>query len=431
MLRGKTGGAVALGWIFVLVISLLGASAHAADDEAAGDPELPWLDNPWYKVHLNVRARIELADINGSRNSEAYTLRTRAGLEAKPYYGFSAMAELENTYSPASDQYFDGASNNDGKSVIADPENTELNRLWGQYETHSLFGAPVRVKAKAYRQRIVFDDARFIGNVIWRQNEQTFDAALGESDFGVDDLTAQYAYLWDIRRIWGDKGSSPSTQDFSSNSHLARLHYAGLEDHEFTVFAYLLDFRNDSPGNSSNSYGARAVGSFPLGSDDRLGFDYVASYAWQTEARKNPEHYDAHYLWLTGHLRIQEIGRFGVGYEMLGSDGGDQQFVTPLATAHKFNGFADAFLDNGGPRGLQDLFVTVQPALPWQLAARFSYHEYFRADGGGDLGREVDAVISRPIGRHLLALFKGAWFDGSSQGPEDRWRLVFELNFDY
>lgn len=134
-----------------------------AEAEAVGDPDLPWLDNRWYKINLDVRARIELADIDGFGNSEAYTLRTRVGLEAKPYYGFSALAELENTWSPASGDYFDGASTPNGKSVIADPENTELNRIWAQYAEHKFLGTSVSIKAKGGIQRIIFDDARFIG----------------------------------------------------------------------------------------------------------------------------------------------------------------------------------------------------------------------------------------------------------------------------
>jgi hypothetical protein len=33
-----------------------------------------------------------------------------------------------------------------------------------------------------------------------------------------------------------------------------------------------------------------------------------------------------------------------VGYELLGSDNGEYGFATPLATLHKFNGWADQFL---------------------------------------------------------------------------------------
>ncbi len=410
------------------ILALAGAASAQPEAEAVGDPDLPWLDNAWYKFHLNVRARIEIADIDGFQNSEAYTLRTRAGVELKPWQGWSALAELEGTWSPWDDQYFDGASNPNGKSVVADPENVELNRAWGQYARKDLFGLPVRTKVKGGRQRIIFDDSRFVGNVGWRQNEQTFDAALGESDFGVDGLEAQYAYLWDIRRIFGNQGPTAASRDFSSDSHLARAHYT-MENHEFTAFGYFLDFKNDSPGNSSNTWGVRAVGSFPLSEELALG--YSASYAFQQDAKENPADYDAHYVWANLDLKWDGLGLVGVTWEQLGSDDGDGRVVTPLSTAHKFNGFADAFLDNGGPRGLRNLVVTVAPALPWKFKGKIAYHEFWRDDGGGHLGREIDAVFSRPFNRYLSGLVKFGYFDGKSQGPADRWRLTFDLNFKY
>jgi hypothetical protein len=393
-------------------------------------PDLPWLDNEWYKVHLDARARIGLANIDGFAGSQAYTLRTRAGLGSKPWHGLSAFAELENTWSLADDEYFDGVSSRTGKSIIADPGNTELNRAWAQYESAALFGSPVSAKAKGGLQRIIFDDARFIGNVGWRQNEQTFRAAFGQSNLGVDALSAQYAYLWYIQRIFGDKGPTAATRDFDSDSHLARVSYTGIAGHELTAFTYLLDFQNDSPTNSANSYGLRAAGSFGLG--EKLALGYSASYAYQTDAASNPLDYEAHYAWAHLDLGQQGLGVVGVTYELLGSDDGNAVFVTPLATAHKFNGYADVFLNNGGPQGLQDLYLSVAPALPWMLKGQLDYHEFWQAEGGDHLGREVDVVLGRPINRTLSVLSKWAWFDGDdAQAPADRWRISFELEFKY
>ena len=106
-------------------------------------------------------------------------------------------------------------------------------------------------------------------------------------------------------------------------------------------------------------------------------------------------------------------------------------FGTPLATAHKFNGFADAFLNNGGARGLRDLAFTVAPELPWKFKGKLIYHEFWRDDGGGRLGGEFDAVVSRPFNKYLSGLAKFSVFDGTSKGPSDRWRLVFDLTFKY
>ncbi len=135
-------------------------------------------------------------------------------------------------------------------------------------------------------------------------------------------------------------------------------------------------------------------------------FDYSGSYAFQTDANDNPRDYNSHYLWSETVFTWKPVGRLGVGFEMLGSDHGDSGFVTPLTTVHKFNGFADAFLDNGGRNGLQDLFVTLAPRLPFGLAGKLIYHHIWADHGGDSLGNEIDGVISKKLGYGVSVLAK-------------------------
>jgi hypothetical protein len=55
------------------------------------------------------------------------------------------------------------------RDVVADPEGTEVNQVWVGYEKYD-------TNVKFGRQTFTLDNHRFIGNVIWRQNEQTYDA---------------------------------------------------------------------------------------------------------------------------------------------------------------------------------------------------------------------------------------------------------------
>jgi hypothetical protein len=412
-------------WVVWIGLGLLGSLVASATYAEESVNPLPWLDNDIYKVSIDMRGRIELADMNGLQNSEAYTVRTRLGLGFKPWNGFSAFAELENTTSAEKDSYFDGASAPDGKTVIADPQNTELNRAFGQYENADW----ADLKIKGGRQRIIFDDARFIGNVGWRQNEQTYDAGLIKSSLGIEGLTTEYAYLWNIQRIFGDKGPTPATQDFTSESHLLRAHYTGIDNLKLTAFAYLLDFGSDSPVNSANSYGVRVAGNVDL--SDEMYLKYVGSYAFQKDEADNPVSYDAHYVLAEGTLGTKKLGAFTTGYELLGSDNGDARFVTPLATGHKHNGWADAFLNNGGVRGLQDLYFAVAPKLPMKLKGKLVYHRFWSHEHSSNLGYEIDGVVSRKLNKYVTALTKFAYFDGTNKGPADRWRLWFQLTLKY
>jgi len=381
------------------------------------------LDNEFYKLHVNARVRVELVDFDGLDASQAYTVRTRLGVETKPFYGLSFYVEGENVFSFAESRYFDTVETPTGQSPIADPEKTEVNQLFAQYQKENLLDLDL----KGGRQRIKLDDERFVGNVGWRQNEQTYDAARIAVSPGVDGLTTAYGYIWDVRRIFGNQGP-PSQRDFDSRSHFVRIAYDKIEGAKIVVFAYLFDFDN-SPRNSSNSYGFRVTGQLSL--SEPLSLKYAASYAVQRDAASNPVNYTAHYVAVEAALDLSDVGAMAGGYELLGSDDGRARFVTPLATAHKFNGWADAFLDNGGTNGLQDLYFSASPKLPWGIEGKLIYHRFWSDEGRDSLGGEIDIVVSKQINRYVQILSKGAWFNGSSEGPVDRWRYSLEANLVY
>jgi len=388
------------------------------------------LDNDYYEIHLDMRFRIEIAEDEGLEQSQAPTLRTRLGIETRPYQGFSAFAEMENNVSFCDSCYFDGTEPATGQTPIADTEFTELNRAFGKYENkgdHPL-------TAIVGRQRINLDDQRFIGAVGWRQNEQTFDSVYAHSTWGIEGLDTSYAYLWEIKRIFADKGP-PEKRDFDSKSHIIHASYQFKKGPTLTFFTYLLDLRSASPSSalfSSNSYGFRAMGSHEISDNWKL--DYLGSYAYQTQAGDNPVDYGAHYVWVSGLLRYEPVGRVGLGYELLGSDR-TARFVTPLATLHKFNGFADVWLDNGGVGGLQDLFVTISPRIPWKLEGKLVYHHFWSAANGAGLGNEIDGVLSRPLGYGFSVLTKGAYYASSaasrSIGRRSIWRWTFDVMYEF
>ena len=122
-------------------------------------------------------------------------------------------------------------------SVVADPENIELNRLQLQYK-----GKAVTVTVG--RQRINLDDQRFVGAVGWRQNEQTFDAARIEAKIGPVSLDGTYAISQ--RTIWGYEGEGRTAfdGDFVFLGAGAKLGPVQLK-----AFAYLLDYdAKEQPG---------------------------------------------------------------------------------------------------------------------------------------------------------------------------------------
>jgi len=172
-----------LGFAAGLAATLLATPAFADD---IGAP-IPIGDGVTLDPILAARLRYEWVDqANLPNDADAVTFRIRGGAELKAG-DFSFLAEGEGTAALA-DHYNDTLPKNgvEPYPTVADPENLELNRLQVAY-LHKGTGVTLG------RQRIVLDNARFVGNVGWRQNEQTFDAVRGQAKIGPVSLDATYS----------------------------------------------------------------------------------------------------------------------------------------------------------------------------------------------------------------------------------------------
>lgn len=373
------------------------------------------------KFNLNVRMRYERVDQDGvaaiTKPADAFTLRTRFGFTTAPLYGFQAMIEGENVAVLGDENYNASGSNNEPhRPVVADPPTTEMNQAWVSYSYTNIF------TTKVGRQRIVLDNHRFVGDVGWRQNMQTFDAATFQLN-PIKDLSIYYAYLWEVHRVFGDVSGLPDNSafhDFDSSSHLINISYAPCKYFRIVGYGYLLDLdlNNGTAARYNNScatYGGYLAGSAPLGQKVSIG--YRAEYAHQTDYADSTLRYDADYynLELSGNVKPFA---FGVGYEVLGSGensgagGGRVGFKTPLATLHAFNGWADAFL-NTPNAGLRDFYAFAQVTIPKVIVPiRFVYHKYDADNGSGDFGHEFDVVASKKFGKYWSAALKYSYYCG-------------------
>ena len=345
---------------------------------------------------------------NVLEDGNALTLRARLGYTTANWRGLSAGLEFEVVEAFGGEAYNSGPGGN-GKttrSVIADPEGEEVNRLWLQYD-----GIP-KTRLKIGRQRIIFDNARFVGNVGWRQNEQTYDAALLQFT-GISDLKFTYAFVTDNNNIFFD--------DMPMRSHLANINIWGDRAHSVTAYAYLLDFIRT--GVDQQTIGLRAKGSFDL---NTFMLGYSAEYADQSDYADAPSSVDADYtlLELTG----SRGGFKGIlGYEVLSGDG-VYAFSTPLATLHAFNGWADVFLRTP-LTGLQDRYIGGQYAAGQWVFKAF-YHDFVSDAGGIDHGSEIDLLAVWKIKKNLKLLAKYADYsaDQTAVGTE---RVFLQMEYGF
>jgi len=307
--------------------------------------------------------------------------------------------------------------------VVADPENVELNRLQLQWKGKT---AGVTVG----RQRINLDDQRWVGSVGWRQNEQTFDAVRGEAKLGPVALDATYSTS--VRTIFGEDAGPRQAMDGDFGFAGAGVKVGPVQA---KAFAYLLDYDEAFfLANSSQTYGVRAVAALPLFGKTKL--NLTASYARQSDLGSNPVEYSADYIAAEAGMALAGFTIAG-GWEKLGSDAsaapGGRAVQTPLATLHKFNGWADVFLTTPNA-GLEDGYVTVGrkfdgiKALPG-LNASVTWHQFDSDLGDVEYGTEWDAVVGFKLGRVAL-LAKYADYNAVGFGVDTRklW-LQAEISF--
>lgn len=356
---------------------------------------------------LDFRYRYEQVDQDGfDKDAKASTLRSRLTLTSGSIGGFSALLEFDDVTAIGPDDYNSTTNGKVEFPIVADPEGTDFNQGWIQY-------AAGDSKGTLGRQRILHGNQRFVGGVAWRQNEQTYDSLRGQFKL-CDSFDLDLAYVDQINRPFGpDDGAQPA--EWEGDSFFARADYALGENHTLAGFGYLIDVDPitgyagaRAQDNSTTTFGVEYSG--------KLGpMNLMASYATQSDSGDSDLDYRTDYLLLEGGTTFGIIG-LKVGYEVLAADDG-VGFKTPLATLHKFQGFADKFLDTPAD-GLEDIYVSLNGALgPVKLAA--IYHDFTAEDSSEDLGSELDLVATWPIDKRFSLQAKFASFDSDNKARFD------------
>jgi len=357
-------------------------------------------------------------------DANALTLRARAGLSASTG-AFTALVQAQGTLAVV-DDYNDGLHGPATRPLVADPENLALYRAQLQYRTEPLV-------LTAGRQVIALQDERFVGNVAFRQNAQTFDAVRAELTL-IAGLKADVSYAWNVRTIWGIDGTGARQQAIGGDNFFANLSWTSPIG-TLTTFAYLVD-QNEAEVQgfrlSSQSYGLRLAGAQPLRSGLRLA--YQASYAVQSDYHRNPNDYRADH-WLADATLEAGALKLNAGYEVLGADEGAPltSFQFPLGTNFKFQGWADRFLTTP-PGGLRDLYGGA--AYGWKAVGPFatlglqaSYHRFTSDRLSLDYGDELDLLASAGLGKlQLSARFARYQAD---QFDSDTSKLWLQMDWSY
>lgn len=346
-------------------------------------------------VKLNFRARFEGVDQDGiDDNASALTLKSRITANTGSFQGVSVGVEVDNV-TDIIDNYNSTRNGETDYPVVADPTGTDVNQFFLTYKGDS-------ITAIAGRQRILHDNQRFVGGVGWRQNEQTYDGYRVQFKAS-DAFSADYSYVYNINRIFGPRGAKA---DLHGQFHLLTSAFAINKDHKLKAYVYLLDF-DTAAGISTDTYGVNYSGKLSS-------VNVKAAYATQSEAGDNANDFSADYYNFEIGTKLGSVTLLA-GVESLGSDNG-VAFSTPLATLHKFQGFADKFL--GTPsQGVEDLYITAKTKINGvKLSA--TYHDLSSDVDNIDFGSEIDITAGYAINKNYGVLVKLASYSADDHASD-------------
>lgn len=376
-------------------------SAHAAEPGTHDAGAIAW--------EANARLRTEhVDDAAFARDAWATTLRLRAGLRWTISPAFDAFVEGE-AVGAANDAYNSTANRRTAYPVIADPQGAEINQAWLRWQD-------ARGDVTAGRQRIAHDNQRWIGNVGWRQNEQTFDAITGTWQ-PTTAVVLRAARIERVHRVNSDRALDPLARERDLQGNVLNASWTGGA-HRLTGYVHAIE-DEDVPAMSTRTLGLRyalapAAGTRPWG--------VTLEGARQRDHAGNPLSF-SHGYWLVEPSLAMRAVTLRAGREHLGGDG-RHALQTPLATLHAFNGWADRFTVTPAS-GLDDRYLSAngsllharaQGGLEWTLA----WHDYRADTGGARLGREANASLSLPLRAGLRATAKLADYRANAFGANVR-----------
>lgn len=374
-----------------LSVATIAGSAFSSVLSAAGTPVPASPDS--VKISADVRLRYEAAEHGDAPTANALTLGTRLGFASSGHGNWSWMIEADDA------SVLDSVDSIQPDTLISSPHvgirlgsfqtaressDPRISQAWVSYcqrETTATLG----------RQRLVFDNARFIGNDDWRLAAQTFDA-LFVRNTTLPHTTATYAYVWRVNRssplppFAEDLHTQPQPRpDYDSNSHLFNLCYHGCTAGSITAYAYLLDLKNAVwLGNAS--YGLMLTGQRKLSESVTLG--YHAEYAVQTDHAIRSQYPFTLSDYETDYCRFElsiaaASNRLTVGTEITGS----WHFIAPLGSQDNFLGWTGV-MPFGQINGMRDNFLMLSLSLPHAIEFTGAFHDF----------RPVhDAITSPPV----------------------------------
>ncbi len=379
--------------------------------------------------------RIRSANTEYDGNSgDAITVKGRFNAGLRFNEQFSTFLQLDYVESFLKDKHSTALLHNDNPFMFDTP-GSDLNQLFAKYAWDD-------GSVKLGRQVITFGSERFIGDIDFWQNDQTFDGVLIEQGLFTSS-TLQYAYVHNVNRIFGNRadqklssadiriealaGVRPIIErgDHAIDGNFLHFEYNEFDYVKLAAYGYAVHNYN-LPDFSNRVVGASSEFNYKPGAIKYTG---TLEFAWQQKQESTTRQWIPYRL-VEGGIGIGKVD-FSLRWEAL-EDRDGEFFDTPLGSRHEFQGWADAF-STSPAGGLDDFSVRTNVTWrPWRLDLR--YH-WFRSASVEDLefGQEFDMdLIFRPARKHEFKLRFADFIPDSEQTfrPLRSTSLYFSYSFN-
>jgi hypothetical protein len=393
-------------WSYALIASVVSPCSFAL-----GEHEFDW------------SSRLRYANVDADNSGQAASLLLRGTVESEWNDIFSSTLEADAIGSAFRDDHSDGVDFNN-QPLIPDPPGTEINQAFISANLES-------VNINLGRQRINFDNQRFIGGNGFWQNEQTFDALLARVKIA-SNSNLTYSYIDNVNRIYGDEAdknnsgiehnydnlerSAAFLGDHQHHSHLSRLEWNEWDYTRVVAYGYRIDNR-DLPAVSNNTLGISYNLNYKI---DSIKYRVQIEAAQQDRFEINTDSLPYYLIDFGLGINTYEIS---ARYEILGSKD-NSAFITPLGSNHDFEGWADE-IGNTPDAGVRNFSIgLLWRASPFRVET--SYHFFEDDQQGQNIGREFDLdFIYKPARKHSISL-RFANFE-----PADNATSIRKVYLDY
>lgn len=383
---------------------------------------------------VQLRPRYETVQQNGKSEAKAGTVRALVGYTTPQAGGLGGTLELIGVGALNTGDYNVPvqplpAGSNPAHATIPDPEAFNANQAYLSYD--GIAGTRIL----AGRQLIELDDQRFVGNVDFRQNMQTYDG-VSVVNRSLPDVEVMGTYLFGLKDVLNDEVHMKTFLAEASWTRYAAAHvdafgyWYGNQQNAYGSTAVgnaaiipgaalcgagpnSADSLVDPRACNSATYGARVHGNLAL--SGIWGANYEAEYAHQSawDGGYGAQGSDFDHLGATLHRADAYLSADSM--RMGSNRNGTYGFQTPMATKHNFMGWAEMFLTTP-KEGLRGEYATLGDKRLWGFDMSVRYYLFSTDVGGTPLGHEWDWSIGHALTRNTRFVLQVAKFSVDAVG---------------